>query len=110
MAVFELRSYALPSHNREHLYDRFRTDTTRIFTRLGFQVVGFWTVSIGPGEGDLVYLLRWDSATQRQEKWQQFAVDEEWRRVRETTNTKHGPLVSATHSTLLTATDFSPLQ
>ncbi len=108
--IFELRTYVLSPHNREQLYARFRDHTRAIFARLGFQVIGFWTVSLGHGEGDFVYLLRWDSAADRGEGWRRFAADEQWQRVRATTNAEAGPLVTATHSSLLSPTDFSPLQ
>lgn len=108
--VFELRRYTLPPNNREALYARFRTSTDKIFGRLGFHVIGYWTVSAGEGEGDLLYLLRWTSTDARDIAWRLFADDAEWRETRERTNAEAGVMVFATHSTLLTALDFSPLR
>ena len=108
-SVFELRRYTLPPQNREALYARFRHSTDVIFRRLGFHVIGYWTVSAGEGEGDLVYLLRWASADARDREWRRFADDDEWLETRARTNAEAGAMVVATHSTLLMALDFSPL-
>jgi hypothetical protein len=110
MSLFELRTYNVHPHNRRHLYARFRDATSGIFERLGFDVVGYWTVAAGPGEGDLVYLLRWSSGTEREDGWRRFADDPEWQHVVTSTNEAHGPMVAATHSTLLRPTDFSPMR
>jgi hypothetical protein len=108
VAIYELRTYELFPHNREWLHERFRAHTTKIFERLGLPAVGFWSVTAGPGEGDLVYLMRWESYEQREAGWKAFGADPEWQEIRALTNKEHGPLVARTHCTLLVPTDYSP--
>jgi heme-degrading monooxygenase HmoA len=108
--IYELRTYVLYPHNRERLYERFRDHTSKILTRLGFHTIGYWTVSAGEGEGNLVYLIRWESHADREAGWRSFAEDTEWQEVRAATNAEHGPLVAAAHSAILSPTDYSRLQ
>jgi hypothetical protein len=110
MAVFELRRYQTHPHNHEKLHERFRAHTVPIFDRLGLPHVGFWQVTTGSGEGDLVYLMRWNSLEERSIGWSTFAADAEWRAVRRSTNNEHGQLVAQVHSQLLTATDYSAMR
>lgn len=110
MAIYELRTYQLFPNNREWLHDRFRRYTTEIFKRLGFDAIGFWSVSVGDDAGDLVYLMRWDSYEERDAGWTSFERDPEWQRIRKRTNTDHGPLVARTSVKILQATDYSALQ
>ena len=107
MSVFELRHYQLYPHNREFLHERFAQHTSPIFDRLGFEAVAFFEVDTGPGEGDLVYLMKWESVEARAIGWRTFAADQEWARVRAATNERHGPLVARTNSTLLRPTGYS---
>lgn len=109
MSLYELRQYELFPHNRELLHDRFTQHTVPIFDRLGFETHGFFQVTAGQGEGDLVYLMRWESAEHREESWARFAADDEWIAARAATNGRHGPLVARAHSQLLRPTPYSTI-
>ncbi|SHK03006.1 NIPSNAP protein [Pseudonocardia thermophila] len=107
MSLLELRHYELFPHNREHLHARFAEHTAPIFERLGLRARGFYEITCGPGEGDLVYFMEWESPAERAEGWARFAADPEWQKVRAETNGRHGPLVARTHSQLLVPTSYS---
>lgn len=109
MAIYELRTYRLFPHNRVWAYERFRTGTVRIFEKLGIVALGFWTVAVGDGEGDLVYLVRWESYEERERAWRSLASDPEWHEIRRVTEEMHGELVGRTSSILMAPTDFSKL-
>lgn len=109
MSLYELRHYETFPHNREWLHERFAQHTVPIFERMGFDTLGFFEVTAGTGEGDLHYLMRWDSHEAREAGWARFAADEEWHEARAATNGRHGPLVARTTSTLLRPTRYSRL-
>ena len=79
-----------------------------LFDRHGMRVIGFWT-DAREGSNDLLYLMAFDSAEQRASKWREFAADPDWVAAR-TESEKDGQLVTGVESTLMDATDFSPLQ
>ena len=73
--IYEFRSYQAAPGRLKDLDDRFRDLTTKVFDRLGFDQVGFWTAS---DPDRLVYLLRWPDRDERDAKWKQFNSDSEW--------------------------------
>lgn len=89
------------------LLNRFETTTVRIFKRHGFKPLGFFTTLVGESHQELTYLLVWDSAAEREQRWATFLVDPEWRAVRAETE-KNGPLVENTSNKFLVPTSFSP--
>ena len=109
MTLYELRHYQTFPHNREWLHERFAEHTVPIFERLGLESLGFFEVSAGSAEGDLIYLMRWESHIAREDGWARFAADDEWREARTSTNSQHGPLVARTHSILMRPTRYSRL-
>jgi hypothetical protein len=93
-------------HNQAALHARFADHTTHIFARLGFSQAGYLETVIGDGP-DLTYLLRWNELDERQQAWDRFHADPEWREVRRKTTETHGLLVARTHSSILRPLPFS---
>ena len=91
------------------LQARFRDHTLQIFERHGMKNIGYWTPNVGDYSNRLIYILAFDSAEQRDRAWASFRQDAEWRRVSAESEV-NGPLVARVSNTLLTPTDFSPLQ
>lgn len=106
--IYELRTYIIPPGRMGDILERFRSKTLGIFARFGFEVVGFWTVD-DPAEGELVYLLRWDSAEASKKGWAAFRADEEWLETRRVTEA-NGPIVENVIEKVMIATDFSPMK
>jgi hypothetical protein len=70
--VYEQRIYhAMPSRMPD-LLARFQHVTLPIWARLDIHQAGFWTVEVGGSNHDLIYLLRWSSMAEREEKWAIF--------------------------------------
>jgi hypothetical protein len=89
--------------------ERFRHHTSHIFERLDIDVLGYWTTDVGPTCPELVYLLAFEDGSARQDAWQRFRTDSEWRAVVERTNAGGG-LVASMSNRLLVPTDYSKLR
>lgn len=107
--LYELRRYEVVAGNEEALHARFANDTTRIFERLGFNQIGYFSTVIGDGP-ELTYLLGWESLDQRQTAWETFYQDPEWQAARRRSSEGRGPLVAKTHSSILRPLPFSGLK
>ena len=106
--IYELRTYTVLPGHMEDILDRFRTKTMAIFARLGFEILGFWTVTEPHADRELVYLLRWESEAASEAGWTAFRDDPEWIETRSVTE-ENGPLVEKVEEKTMVATDFSPM-
>jgi len=106
--IYELRTYIILPGHMEDILDRFRTKTMGIFSRLGFEILGFWTVTEPHADRELVYLLRWDSAEASDAGWAAFRDDPEWIETRRVTE-ENGHMVEEEEEKTMVATDFSPM-
>jgi hypothetical protein len=108
MAVYELRTYDIHPGKMAAINARFQQHTLRFFQKHGIEVVGFWQREIGDA-GQLIYVCRFDSEQQLQERWASFRADPDWLRVREESE-REGPLVRQVSSVVMYPTPYSPLQ
>ena len=105
--IYEYRAYEANPGKLPDLQARFRNHTMKIFERHGMKNVAYWTVE---GEANrLDYILAFDNADQQRRAWAAFGEDPEWQKVKSESEV-NGALVANVTSTLLTPTDFSPLQ
>ena len=108
--IYELRTYWAAPGKSEELIERFRSLTIGIFKRCNIEVVGFWTTVPETEEsGTLVYLLRFDSIEAKEEAWNIFRQDPEWQQGKAASEV-NGVLTARLVSTILSPTEFSPLQ
>ena len=108
--VFELRTYTATPGNLDNLHARFRNHTTRIFSKHGMEVVGYWTPTDPElAEDTLVYVLEHQSQAAADASWRAFGQDPEWREVAEASNA-NGPILGNVERMYMRATDYSPLQ
>ena len=107
--IYELRIYECFAGKLSNLHDRFANHTMALFEKPGIEVVGFWQTVVGKQNFELVYLLAYDDANDRMEKWASFQSDPEWQKARAESE-KQGPLVAQVENKLLTPTPYSPLQ
>jgi NIPSNAP protein len=103
--IYEFRSYQAAPGRLRDLDDRFRDLTTRVFTRLGFDPIGFWTAE---NPDRLVYLLRWADQAERDGKWKEFGADAEWQEGKAASE-RNGPLLTGTSAEIWTPTSYSQL-
>ncbi len=107
--IYEYRVYEAMPGRMADLHARFRNHTLGIFEKHGMRNVGYWTPNVGDYDGRLIYLLAHKDAAQRDRAWAAFRSDPEWAQV-VAESEANGPLVNWRRSTLLTPTDYSPLQ
>jgi hypothetical protein len=106
--VYEQRVYHARPGSLPSLLARFEDHVLGIWKRLGIDPVAFWTVVIGESNLMLIYLLRWKSLAEREQRFTAFLSDPEWLKVRDETD-KGGPLVVQTTNRILKLTSFSPI-
>ena len=105
--IYEYRDYKAEPGRLADVQSRFRDHTLGLFEKHGFKNIGYWT----PDDANdrLVYIVAFDSVEQQQRAWASFRADPEWQKV-VAKSEANGPIVAGVSSTLLTPTDYSPLQ
>jgi hypothetical protein len=107
--IYELRTYRVMPGQMPKLLSRFRDHTIQIWERLGIRPVGFWTTEIGESvNGELNYLLAWDSLAHREAQWTAYQTDPVWKAVKADSE-KDGPFVANIRNQMLLPTDFSAM-
>ena len=88
------------------MHQRFSNHTLNSFERAGIDSIAFWTEIVGTSNR-LVYMLGYSSLGDREKCWTAHLTNAEWRKARAESE-KDGPLVRATHHTLIRPTPYSP--
>ncbi len=101
---YELRVYTAHANKRDALLERFRRHTVRLFTRHDIFTVGHWVPT--DDSNKLYYLVSYENKEKRDDAWQGFLNDPEWKTVFEASR-RDGPLVENIESTFLTLADYS---
>jgi hypothetical protein len=107
--IYEYRVYEAVPGRLADVQARFRDHTVKLFEKHGMKNIGYWTADIGDYSDRLFYIVAFDSLEQRQRAWASFRSDPEWQRV-VAESEANGPIVARVTNTLLTPTDYSPLQ
>ncbi len=107
--LYELRIYDCCPGRLPALLDRFNTITLKIWERHGIEQAGFWTTVVGESNHQLIYLLKWQSMAEREQKWGAFQADPEWQQKRAETEAEE-PIVANVSSQFLAPTSFSSVQ
>ena len=109
MSIYELRTYRCMPGRLNEAVDRFPTYGIPLWAKHGIDHVGFWKVAVGNSNHDFIYMLRWESAGEREQKWKAFMEDPIWVEGRAKTE-QNGPLVMTVNNQFLEPTPFSRLQ
>jgi NIPSNAP len=107
--LYELRIYHAAPGKLPALNQRFANHTLKFWERYGIRQVGFWVPQIGGSNNDLYYILEWESLAEREQKWNTFATDPDWLKVRAETE-KEGALVTHITNMILTPTAYSKMK
>jgi hypothetical protein len=107
--IYELRVYRTFPGKMPALLARFANHTLRIFEKHGIRQAGFWTTVVGESTNDLTYMLAWESMAERETKWNAFAADPEWHKVRAESE-KDGFINANVSNSFLTPTAFSAVK
>ena len=106
--LYELRTYDTVPGKLPALLERFEKGVVHFFDKHGIGMLGFWTDEVGVSNR-LTYIVTAENMGDREAKWDALQADPEWQRVRSESET-NGPLVARITNSLLTPTDYSPMQ
>lgn len=104
---FELRVYYAMPGKLDALVARFRDHTVRLFEKHGIQNIGYWIPQDNP-ERKLTYVVAFPSREARERSFKAFGADPAWQDAVKKSEA-NGKLVERIESTLLAATDYSPI-
>ena len=107
--IYEYRVYETLPGMLPALHARFRDHTTKIFERHGIKNIGYWTSEVGDFSDRLIYIVAFEDEGQRQKAWESFRNDPEWQKIRADSEA-NGLIVKRVFNSLLSPTDYSPLQ
>lgn len=106
--LYEVREYEAVPGRLPALVTRFRDHTLALFDKHGFDLAFISLTEFGDNaNNELVYVLRFGSYQEMQERWAAFQGDPEWRQVRQDSE-KEGPLVARVGRRLLNDAVFTP--
>jgi hypothetical protein len=97
--VQELRIYDAMPGKMGALNNRFANHTVGLFKKHGMSVIGFWTQEVGVSN-ELIYMLGFDSLSDREKSFASLSGDAEWAKVRAESE-KDGALVRTIYNTIL---------
>ena len=104
--IYELRIYECFPGRLPSLLERFETVTLDLWKQHGIEQVGFWTPTVGRSNKELIYILKWQSLADREQKWNAFTADPIWLDKR-TASEADGPIVATIENSFLQPTQFS---
>ena len=107
--IHEYRVYEAVPGRLPYVNARFRNHTLNLFEKHGMKNIGYWTPSVGDYSNRLIYILGFEDVAQRERAWAAFRNDPEWQAVVAETEA-NGPIVARVTNTLLSPTDYSPMQ
>jgi NIPSNAP len=104
--IYELRTYHCLPGRLPALLKRFETVTLPLFEKHGIKQLGFWTVGVGESNQDLIYILQWESMSDRDAKFGSFQRDPDWIEGRRKSEVD-GLIVASIANSILLPTAFS---
>jgi len=72
-----------------------------------FDIIAMWETRT-ENRTEFAYLLSWPNEQKMREAWGRFRADEEWKRIKQVTNSQYGELVGVIEDRMLTPTSYSP--
>jgi hypothetical protein len=104
--LYELREYTVVPGRLPALIDRFNNDTLDMFLKHGLDLVFLSRTEFGENsKNEIVYVLRFDSYQQVQDRWAAFFADPEWQEIAARSE-EGGPLISSVRRRILTTAEF----
>jgi len=100
--IFELRTYE--SNNFRSLRKKvkmFNDGEAAIFQRLGMAPVFFGETIFGRNQPSLTYMLSYENLAAREQMWQKFGADPEWKKLRATPGLSDAEIVSNISNAIL---------
>jgi hypothetical protein len=106
--IYELREYTVIPGRMPELVKRFNDYTLRLFKKHNIDCVFCSLTAIGENShNELIYVVRFESSADRDEKWATFVADPEWVEALELSEkAAGGPLVSSIRNRILSPAAF----
>jgi hypothetical protein len=109
--IFELRIYQNQSRMaQQKKAAMFNNGEIGVFQRLGMRPVFIGESVIGPRQPNITYMLSFDSLAEREQRWQAFATDPEWKKLSAPPELKDSQIVANITNLILRPLPFSPLR
>lgn len=109
--IYELRIYESPTWKQlGYLHERFAGGEIGVFHKSGIDPVFYADTLIGPNQPNMVYLIPFESAAQREAAWQSFRDNPDWVKIRDDSIRKGGEIVRNITNMILAPTGFSMLR
>ncbi|WP_297335446.1 NIPSNAP family protein [Algoriphagus sp.] len=96
---FEMRVYTAHEGKLPDLIKRFENHTTKLFERAGMENIGYF-LPVDESDNTLTYILGYPDKASRDQMWESFLNDPEWKKVYEASR-ENGPLVKSIQETFL---------
>lgn len=107
MAIHELRIYHCEPARKPEVMKRFDDVLLGLWKEYEVELVGMWTVLVGPDSAtDVYYMLSWSSLEERETKFNRIRADKRWADCRRETEA-NGPLIRSFSNLLLEPVDTS---
>jgi hypothetical protein len=104
--LYEVREYTAVPGKLPALIRRFKDHTLGLFEKHGMDVVFMSLTEFGENSSnELVYVMRFDSYAEMQEKWSTFVVKPDWVAIKQESEVD-GPLVAQVRRRLLNTAAF----
>lgn len=105
---YEVREYRTAPGKLRALIGRFKSDTLRLFAKHGFEVVFIGQTELGPHTNtEVLYVLKWDSYAQFEERWAALGGDPEWAEAVRASEAD-GPIIAQLSRRIVNPTTFVP--
>ena len=112
--TFELRTYTASAGNLQHLHERFRSNTMKLFKKHGITNVAYWQPvpkADGTKSDLLVYIIAHKDRPTADASWKAFRDDPNWVKVKAASEVKGGgSLTAKVESVFMLPTDYSPIK
>jgi hypothetical protein len=109
--IFELRIYQNQSRvAQQKKAAMFNNGEIGVFQRLGMRPVFIGESIIGPRQPNITYMLSFDSLAEREQRWQAFGSDPEWKKISAPPELKDSQIVANITNLILRPLTFSPLR
>ena len=105
---YEMRTYHCAPGKLEHLHNRFRNHTNRLFKKHGIEMIGYWTPADEPAsKNTLVFILAYPTREAREKSSNAFINDPEWKKAAAESE-RNGRIVTKVDQLFMNPTDYSP--
>jgi hypothetical protein len=108
--VFELRTYESPTdqdHRRK--VEMFHSGEFDIFQKAGFWQVFYGDTLVGANQPNLTYMIGFPTLAERDEKWNAFRNNEDWKKLTKSPRFSFEDIVSNVTNSILTPTAYSQI-